>query len=294
MEMATPDLIGAAHDHYYDVRLALVKQINRDRSAAGVSPVELDIFSSLVADHHCQEMAAYHYLSHWDLQGLLPYHRYHFAGGRDHVQENLSRMTIISSDPAPIGTQPREVLTYLLQAHERYMLEKPPMDAHRSNVLYPAHTHAGVGLAVVGQEFTMSEQFLNRFVRLAALPATLPNGPIQVEGEMLRKNFGPYYCVLFYEGPPQRRTVSQLEKTYFYSDTDGKQCATVPPWKMRFEPSSGRFRFSVAVKNYGPGFYHLLLWVRGDIRSIPYELVPGATRIDTQQAIPAAGWVFIQ
>jgi hypothetical protein len=280
-------------DPYYNVRLALVQRINRERASAGIPPLELDAFSSTVADHHCQEMASYRYLSHWDLHGLLPYHRYHLAGGRDHVQENVSRITVLSSAPSPLGTEPGDILPQLLQAHREFMEEKPSMDPHRRNVLYPPHTHVGIGFAVVGPEFTMAEEFLNRYVRLAELPAALPAGPIVVEGEMLRKDLGPYFCVLLYDGAPRRRTVRELEGTDFYSDTDGEQCAVAPPWQMRFEPASGRFRFSLQAKNCGAGYYHLLLWVRGDIRAIPYQLRPGIrNRIDTSQAVPAAGWVF--
>jgi uncharacterized protein YkwD len=280
-------------DPYYNTRLALVKQINRDRASAGLSAVELDLFASLVGDEHCQEMAAWRYLSHWDRHGLLPYHRYHLAGGRDHVEENLSQRTEFSSNPYPFGTQPPDILPLLLQAHQRFMEEKPPQDGHRRNVLHPPHTHAAVGFAVVGQEFTMTEQFLNRYVRLEALPFALPAGPIQVEGEMLRKDMGPYYCMLFYEGLPKPRTVHELERTYSYTDTGGEKCGVTAPWQMRFESASGRFRFSLAAKNCGPGYYHLLLWVRGNVRSIPYELQPGVpAQIDTAQAIPTAGWVF--
>jgi len=73
---ATP----AMDDPYYETRQAIVAQINRDRAANGVAPVEFDALSSRVSDQHCQEMAARQYLSHWNLRGLLPYHRYHLAG----------------------------------------------------------------------------------------------------------------------------------------------------------------------------------------------------------------------
>jgi uncharacterized protein YkwD len=73
-------------DPYLKARLAAVERINRDRVAAGSPPVQFDAFSSAVGDHHCQEMAGREYLSHWNTRGLLPYHRYHFAGGRDHIQ----------------------------------------------------------------------------------------------------------------------------------------------------------------------------------------------------------------
>ena len=280
-------------DPYYSVRLSLVEQINRDRASAGLPPVEIDDLSSRVGDRHCQEMAAHRFLSHWNRRGLRPYHRYHLAGGRDHVQENLSRLTVFMNIPIPIPTQPQEILPHMLRAEKRMFEEKPPLDGHRKNILDPAHTHVGIGFAVVGREFTLSQQFLNRFVRLQELPAAMPRGAIRVEGEMLRKDFGPYYCVLFHDGELKPWTVEQLNQTYAYSDVSGTICAKVPPWEMRFSRSSGRFSFSVRASNCGPGYYHLLLWVRDDIGSIPYQLYQGGSfGVDTKDATPCAGWVL--
>ncbi len=280
-------------DPYYSVRLSLVEQINRDRASAGLRPVELDGLSSIVGDRHCQEMAANRFLSHWNLRGLRPYHRYHLAGGRDHVQENLSQLTVFTNNPIPIPTQPQEILPHMLRAEKRMFEEKPPLDGHRKNILNLAHTHVGIGFAVVGKEFTLSQQFLNRFVRLHELPAAMPRGSIRVEGEMLRKDFGPYYCVLFHDGELKPRTVEQLKQTYASSDVSGTICAKVPPWEMSFSRSSGRFSFSVRASNCGPGYYHLLLWVRDDVGSIPYQLYQGGSfAVDTKDATPCAGWVL--
>ena len=291
--IALPPATG--DDPYSEVRRAAVEQINRDRLGAGLPAVELDLLSSEVGDRHCQEMAAYRYLSHWNLRGLLPYHRYHLAGGRDHVQENSSRLTVISSEPDPISTEPEEILPHLLRAHERMVAERPPVDGHRKNILDPGHTHVGIGLAVVGGEFVMTQQFVNRYVRLQELPDILPKKRIEVRGEVLQKDFGPYYCVLFHEEESQRRTVEELNQTYAYSDTIGEMTSKVSSWEMQLDRSRGRFRFAVPVPNSGPGYYHLLLWVRRPIRSIPYELHPGGTyNIDTKNGIPCAGWVFRQ
>jgi hypothetical protein len=282
----------SSDDPYLGARLAVVERINRDRASAGSPAVEFDPFSSVIGDRHCQEMAARQYLSHWDTRGLLPYHRYHFAGGRDHVQESLSRMTMFSNQAAPISAEPEGVRPLLLQSHQRFASEEPPLDGHRRTLLDPVHTHVGIGLAVVGPEFTMAEEYVNRYVQLAELPLGLPPGAMRVEGQMLRQEFGPYYCVVFHEPFPQPRTPAQLERTYAYSDMEGDECANIRPWEMEFDRGRGRFRFSLRPKNCGPGFYHLLLWVRNDIRSIPYQLHLGTNKIDTHNAVPAAGWVF--
>ena len=279
-------------DPYWEVRQAVAERISQDRKAAGLAPVELDVLASQVADGHCQEMAGHRYLSHWDLRGLLPHQRYHLAGGRDHAQENSSRLTVISTNPFPISAEPTEILSQLLRAQESFMAEKPPVDLHRKNILDPGHTHVGIGFAVVESEFTMTELFVNRYVRLKELPKTLPKGTIRLEGEILRKGYGPYYCMLFYEGWPHPRTPEELNLTYAYSDTGGEECGKVPPWEMQYD-ARGRFRFSVPVKNFGSGYYHLLLWVRGNVRLIPYQLTPGKSyQVNTAEAIPCAGWIF--
>ena len=297
----TAAVSSTSDDPYYEARQAVVRQINLERSAARLAPVEFDSLSSQVSDRHCQEMAARAYLSHWNLRGLLPYHRYHLAGGRDYIQENLSRMTVISNLPNPISTQPADVQEHLLHAHERFMEEQPPLDGHRKNVLDPGHTHVGIGLAVVGGEFTMAEEFVNRYIELTPLPELLPQGSIRVDGRVLPRHlprepndqFGPYYCALFYEGWPQIRSVEELNRTYAYEDMSGDVRSKVPPWEMSFSSSTGQFRFSVPVNRAGPGYYHLVLWVRRPHRTTPYSLTTaGAYKIDTAEGIPCAGWVF--
>jgi uncharacterized protein YkwD len=282
-------------DPYHAARQAVVQRISADRAAVGLPAVEYDLLSSQVSDQHCQEMAANGYLSHWNLRGLLPYHRYHFAGGRDYIQENLSRLTIISAQPDPISTAPEDIQIHLLNAHQRYIDETPPLDGHRKNVLNPGHTHVGIGLAVSGGNFTMGEEFINRYVELETLPETLPRSSIRIEGEVLNKEFGPYYCVLFYEGWPQTRTAEALNRTYAYEDMTGEIAGRVPPWEISFNPSSSHFRFDLSFKNMGPGYYHMAFWVRRPVRSIPYSLgSSGAYQVNTAEGVPCAGWVFRQ
>ncbi len=281
-------------DPYYQTRLAVVAQINRDREANGLGPVEFDLLSSQVGDRHCQQMAARKYLSHWNQQGLLPYHRYHLAGGLDYVQENASQVKIFSIDPDPIPTDPEAILPHLLEAHERMVNEEPPLDGHRQNILGPAHTHVGIGFAVVGGDLAMTQLFLNRYVRLEGpFPLELPRRSIEVRGEVLQEDFGPFYSVLFYEGALQQRTVEQLNQTYSYTDPAGRPCTKVPPWRMSFNRGRRQFRFAIPAGNCGPGYYRMMLWVRKPANIIPYRVVPGVpARVNTKDGIGCAGWVF--
>ena len=170
---------------------------------------------------------------------------------------------------------------------------EPPLDGHRRNILGPGHTHVGIGLAVVGGDLTMTQQFVNRYVRLRELPEAIPSRSIAVECEVLQKEFGPYYCALFYEGVPRPRTVEELNQTYAYTDMDGEQCGKTPPWEMGLDRARRRFRFSMAFRNRGPGYLPPALVGRPPVRGLPHEPFPGgALQIDTKFGIPCAGWVF--
>lgn len=275
--------------------MAVVEAINRDRAAAGVGPVEYEPLCSEVEDAHCLELAETQYLSHWNQRGELPYHRYHAAGGRDYVAENLSRTSVISLSPNPIPTDPDELLPMALAAHQRMIDEQPPMDGHRKNILDAAHTHVGVGLAVAGGEFAMGQLFLNRYVRLDPLPETLAAGitTMPVAGEVLASGYGPYYCAVFYEGELRPRTASELEKTYAYEDMTGTMMQKIPPWDMQFNSGNGRFSFTVRISPRAAGLYHLVVWVSRPVREIPYKLGgPGAYSVDTNKGVPCASWVF--
>jgi hypothetical protein len=282
-------------DPYHGLRMAVVEAINRDRAAAGARPVEFDRLSSEVEDAHCLEMAETQYLSHWNQRGELPYHRYHAAGGRDYVAENLSRTSVISLDPAPIPTDPAELTPMALASHRRMADEQPPLDGHRKNILDPAHTHVGIGLAVVSGEFTMGQLFVNRYVKLDPLPEALPAGvaTMRVAGEVLAAGYGPYYCAVFYEGELRPRMAAELEKTYAYEDMTGTMIQKIPPWEMQFNAASKRFSFTVRLSPRAAGLYHLVLWVSTPVRDIPYSLVgPGAYSVDTNKGVAAASWVF--
>ena len=65
------------------VRDQLLQQVNAERSAAGLSQLQLDDLASNVANVHALDMAQGDFLSHWGSDGRKPYQRYSFAGGID-------------------------------------------------------------------------------------------------------------------------------------------------------------------------------------------------------------------
>ena len=65
-----------------NLRLKLIQLdiINKSRKRHNAPPVKLDILASRVANMMSREAAENGYISHWNMKGEKPYHRYAFAG----------------------------------------------------------------------------------------------------------------------------------------------------------------------------------------------------------------------
>ena len=146
---------------------ALFERINRDREAAGVPVLRYEPRAALVGDAFCLDASLSGSQGHWDVKGRAPYLRWALAGGVDYNSENVAAY---SSSNGRIDRPLRDVL---LEAHEAMMAERPPQDGHRRTILDPLFTHVGIGLAAVGGEIRMTEEFTRvafEWMELPALP----------------------------------------------------------------------------------------------------------------------------
>lgn len=150
----------------------LFEKINADRAAAGAPLLQYESRAARVGDAFCLAAAASGTVGHWDLQGRAPYLRWGLAGGVDYEAENLS--TVSSSS----GSLPRPVLDLMLEGHASMMAERPPHDGHRRTILDPTFTHVGIGVAAVGGEFRMTEEF----TRVAFEWIEIPARPLRAGG----------------------------------------------------------------------------------------------------------------
>ena len=153
---------------YAAEKQALLERINRDRAAAGAPPVRRDSRAELAGDLFCWDAALSGSFGHFDLQGRPPYLRFALVGGVDYHGENAGAYSA-GSGRAGLG-----VLDLLLRSHQSMMDEVPPDDGHRRTVLDPHFTHVGIGVALSGGEFRMTEEFS----RIAFEWLELPDGPL--------------------------------------------------------------------------------------------------------------------
>jgi uncharacterized protein YkwD len=252
-----------------ELRIRLVEQINRDRKAAGLAPVQYAAELSAAADTHCREMLAENYSSHWNRAGWKPYMRYAAAGIRDATGENIASFWCSG---CAVGAQ--TLWPLLLDAHQNFMQEQPPHDGHRRSILDPAHTHVGIGVAFSGTGMRLIELFADRYVELEPLPerARLRQN-FRVAGRVTAKGYELLSVSVFYEPLPRAMSVAELKATYSYSLPDeerqerprlhGTTRVYLDGTLGTVEVGAGGvFQVPLTFWKQKPGVYTVAVWIR--------------------------------
>jgi len=245
---ASPGLFPPGFDTLQSRALDL---INQSRAAEGLSQVAWDDSAAQVAQAHAEDMLTAPFFSHWNRQGYGPDHRAALdAGMTDAVLENIhmARRRTSNDQPASIEDWPQRIL----DAHLGLM-DSP---GHRRNIMDPAHTHVGIGIAYRPEigEMRLVQEFVNRYVELDPLPAELSVGAeVVISGRLINGATDPLIN-LAYEPLPQPMSVEQLNETGNYQSA--AQFFSAP----RTTVEGDRFRTRAILDFDGqPGLYHV--WV---------------------------------
>ncbi|MGQ9896567.1 MAG: CAP domain-containing protein [Acidobacteriota bacterium] len=260
---------GETKVDFDSIRRELLYVINTQRTQAGAPPVTLDDLAVQVAEAHAQDMAQHNYLSHWNRDGLLPYMRYGLRGGTHYCAENVSMLSGLSPRA---GTA--EVKAAVLRLQQAMHDETPPNDGHRRTILNPEHTHVGLGIAVVGRELRLAQEFLSRYVEFEPLPTKVrPGDRLTVVGKVLNSDEFAFYAAAVYHEPlPQPLTLEQLRRPRAYTLpqnphmlkprlTDGSQYADGTTGEIEVSPGE-RFKFDLTFPKGKPGVYTVLVLVQ--------------------------------
>lgn len=250
-----------------EIKKILLEQINRDRALHKLGPLEYDALASQVGDAHCQEMLKEGYLSHWNRQGLKPYHRYSLAGGSAFISENAFTWEV---DPPVEMT--KELLTQgVLFAQRQFMEEIPPNDGHRQNILDPHHTAVGIGLVYSPRGFRLTQEFINRHVAINdSFPKPGLTSPFWIEGKPLAGRTLESIA-LFYEPFPRPMSIKELKAT--------NNCNLPAIRRNLFRKLSGNYQYSDGSKGEievgedgtfkapitfwkGAGIYTVVVWIK--------------------------------
>jgi uncharacterized protein YkwD len=249
-------------------REQLLKKVNGERAAAGLTPLQLDDLASRVANDHAHDMAEAGFLNHIGSDGRTPYHRYSFAGGMAAVQENVSAAEDIES------VSPLRVLHDLDDMHQSMMDEKPPNDGHRRAILFPFHTHVGFGIALRGHSLRLDELYLARYAEFEPLVTTAaPKSTVVLAGRLLPPARFLNNIDVCFEPLPEPRTPEWLRSH--------PSAIALPDINIRLRPRlpdgftypdnssgdydwsrDGKFRVRVRLAKSEPGIYTIVFWMR--------------------------------
>ncbi len=243
---------------------ALFRRINADRQAAGVPPLAYDLLAAKVGDDFCLEAAKERFTGHWDLAGRPPYLRWALAGGVDFHGQNVGGVSRRGWDVTE-----KEIATLLLGSHRSMMEERPPADGHRRAILDPNWTHVGIGVAWVGGEFRMTEEFVRRVAEWVEVPA----GPARAGSTVpfrakLPSGWSAGVLEAAFEPPPSPLTREEINARSRYGYPAGflKLFPQLPPRVLYpdggrgdFAVSDGRIEASIPLSK-GAGSYYVLLY----------------------------------
>ncbi|MCL4266922.1 MAG: CAP domain-containing protein [Anaerolineae bacterium] len=253
----TPTVSGQqlepAFDAHDPVVLAalMLELVNTARQENSLAPVSWDTTAVLAGQRHAEDMVQANYFSHWNREGLGPDHRYTLAGGQHAVMENLHAFSYTYDDGQ--GAPIEDWAEVIHNAHTGLM-NSP---GHRDNILDPAHTHVGIGMAYNAEtgQFRLAQEFTNQYGRLSPpLPSqAAPGDTIIVRGHLTGNNLSNPLLNLAYEPLPTPMSQETLNRTSTYQSA--AQSITTRQIGLVFDEN-------VILDNHAPaGLYHIRLFV---------------------------------
>jgi len=246
-----------------EARAYVLALVNRDRADAGLEPVERDEVAERSGQRHAEDMSHRGFTAHWGSDGSVPEQRYSEAGGDQMVQENAACFfdgTERELDPNPMFS-PDE----LEKIELAFIGEVPPNDGHKRNILKPAHTHVGIGLAKPKgiPQLCMAQEFVDRYGDYDPLPKEARVGEvITVAGEVHEPlTFGGVGIARL--DLPKPIAPAQLNETSTYPipqpDVVYFPKGFETPKEVEFD--GHRFRIELPLDK-GKGLYEISVWAK--------------------------------
>ena len=216
------------NDEALRLKVSQLDIINKSRKKHKAAPVELDILASRVANKACREAAENGYISHWNMAGEKPYHRYAFAGGYDHVAENVFGEWTTGSYDKSLSS----VSEKMESGHSSFMAERAPADGHKKNIINKTHNFVGIGFYITDDQFRYNEEFIDRYLEFEDIPSRAGAGErTSVTFSCTGGNY-PYYIIIYREDFPSTKNTKELNRTGSYSDYSSEEFLQLTAWEI--------------------------------------------------------------
>lgn len=253
-----------------EARRYMLALVNRDRASQRLPPVELDEGAPTAAGQaHAEDMARLGYLGHWGSDGSVPEQRHTEAGGADMVLENA--LCFVDEKPRKLDPKPLVDPAQIERAEAQFFDEVPPNDGHRRNILRPAHTRVGIGVAqplATKAEIAVpcfAQEFTDGYGAYAAIPKRAKVGStLKVEGT-LEAGAKPTGVGVARVAPPRPLPPSELNRRRSYPVPKPQQMYWAPGFvtPIPLDVKGSSFRIEVPLSDGGqPGLYEISVWAK--------------------------------
>jgi len=237
-------------------KLVQLNYINKSRAKYKAPPVRLDMLASRVANRISKEACEQGFEGHWNTRGEKPYHRYAFAGGVDHVSENVYAVwTSGILDPSP-----ENYVDFMHKGHDGFMAEKAPQDGHKRNCIDPDHNFVGIGCYMTSHRFRYYEEFIDRYIDFIDVKKKVNAGQ---EFSITLKPITPikHICavIVYYEPFPEPMTPAQINETTSYPDFTSDVELSLGPWEIKVEQETGNCTIPMKLSRKGLYYVHIYL-----------------------------------
>lgn len=261
------------------LKILQLGMINISRKRNNAPPVKLDILASRVANKMSEEAAENEYLGHWDMAGEEPYLRYAFAGGHDHVTENAYGEWAAGN----YKTSSQVILALMKTGHEKFMAERAPDDAHKTNIIDKAHNWVGIGFCLSGRQFRYYEEFIDRYLEFDGIPEQLKTGESCTITVKTNDRGFLYYLMIYRETWPKPLSPKQITKKGSYRDFTSDIEKQIPAWELsRFRNGT---RYEIPLSFSKDGLYYIQIFTDRNEITKP-------TSITTKGKTPESGIVI--
>jgi len=239
---------------FLNLQTLMLSAINRDREDQGLSPVKWDEKASLAGQLHTEDMLKNNYFSHWNVEGYGPDHRYALIGGTDAVAENIHMywQRFDNGDPVPFSDWNQIILDA-----EESLMNSP---GHRKNILDPAHTHVGVGIAYDAKkgEMRLAQEFLNHYLEIDPVPSEIHVGDVVTISGRSLVDTKKLLVNLAYQSFPPSPSRANLQDGSYLNASEVYDALTLFVENGRFER-----QISINYDNH-PGIYSVRIWMNLD------------------------------
>lgn len=253
------------------LKLIHLKNINKSRSKRKLNSLKLNILASRLANQICDEAAKENYISHWNLKGEKPYHRWGKLKQFSHIEEN----TFLYESNYILSKNWKEALKLMKEGHDSFMAEKAPYDGHKQTILRKPHTSVGLGFAFNGKQFRYNEEFLDEYIiNVEVVNNTISFKPI---------NDKHVHFVVISSDKITSKSVKWLNRSGSYLDQGKTIVDRIPYFNMK--KVNDNYEFSVPKLEEDKAYY---------IQIYMGNAEPKPNKLSSKNLFPASGIVIIK